>query len=243
MPNVLLTDIREYIFPIFLANVVDKKADMSSAEFLGTGFFVTGRGDAITAAHVIPGPDIVTATRRAIAIVLIDGKEMICWINRAGALLQQDVALIRIGLTKTKYFEVSSEEVPPGTDVTVIGIPKHKVGGTGLEVRILKGHVTGVYNRLELNFPIPAGMSGAPVLREATVIGYATGRVRSEEIEEQIEELIKLTGNVEQIQIHTTSSITYYGIAKTFASLQDVRASVLEGQTILEAIEKRKHEP
>jgi hypothetical protein len=56
-------------------------------------------------------------------------------------------------------------------------------------MRVLKGHATAVMPRLELNFPIPAGVSGSPVMVYTTVVGFATGRVRSEEIDEQSEEI------------------------------------------------------
>ena len=139
------------------------------------------------------------------------------------------------------YLPISDEHIHAGTDVEVVGIPSHEVVGQGKEMRLLKGHVTFVHSRLELNFAIPAGMSGAPVFVNGKVAAYATGRVRSESIEEQTEEVVKLTNSVEQIRIHTTSSVIYYGTAYPFEALRDLRDPIIEGQTLLEFIVQQNH--
>lgn len=151
--------------------------------------FVTKRGDAITANHVIPTPDDLGEVRRLIAIVQVDGDAKVCWITRAAKFQSFDVALFNVNLSQTKYLPVSTEQVMWGADIQLIGIPNHEVWGSGKEMRILKGHVTLSHRHLELNFPIPAGMSGAPVFLHNEVVGYATGTVRSEEIEEAREEI------------------------------------------------------
>jgi hypothetical protein len=189
MTDVVIHDAREYLFAIFEVTVVNDAVDLETRRFLGTGFFVTPKGDAITAAHVLPAPNELGPGRRVVATVVVDGKETIAWINHFAASHHFDVALIKVNLTKTKFFDTSDIEINPGTDVNVVGFPSHQVIGRGLEMRVLKGHATAVMPRLELNFPIPAGVSGSPVMVYTTVVGFATGRVRSEEIDEQSEEI------------------------------------------------------
>jgi hypothetical protein len=175
-------------------------------------------------------------------MVLVDGEPTVAWINRSAVLPNFDVAIFQVNLARTKFMECSGAEVLPGADVTVVGFPSHQVLGRGLEMRILKGHVTAVMPRLELNFPVPAGMSGAPVLIGTTVVGFATGRVRSEEVDEQSEELVTVSNGVEKIEIRITASIIYYGLANTFWMMRDARDPVFEGKTLLEVITSRKSE-
>lgn len=68
-------------------------------------------------------------------------------------------------------------------------------------------------------------------------------RVRSEEIEDQHEEIVKLTDTREQIRIATTSSVIYYGLAFPFSKLATARDPILENRTLLEFIADRNREP
>jgi Trypsin-like peptidase domain len=233
---VILDDGRKYIIPLFVAEADGNTIILETRRFLGTAFFVTAKGDAITAAHVIPEPSTLKSSERLIGLVMENGKETLRLITKAAVFDSFDVAIIRVDTPNAYCLPISDEQIHAGTDIEVIGIPSHEVFGQGKEMRFLKGHVTFVHKRLELNFAIPAGMSGAPVFVNGKVVAYATGRVRSESIEEQTEEVLKLTNSVEQIRIHTTSSVVYYGTAYPFDALRDLRDPVLEGKTLLEFI-------
>jgi hypothetical protein len=237
--EVILDDGRKYIIPLFVAEADGNTIILETRKFLGIAFFVTTKGDAITAAHVIPEPSTVKSNQRLIGLVMENGKETLRLITKAAVFDAFDVALIRVDTPNAYYLPISDEHIHAGTDVVVIGIPSHEVIGQGKEMRLLKGHVTLVHSRLELNFAIPAGMSGAPVFVNGKVVAYATGRVRSESIEEQTEEILKLTHAVEQIRIHTTSNVVYYGTAYPFEVLRDLRDPILEGQTLPEFIAKQ----
>lgn len=239
----VLEEARQYVVPLFTMKADGNGVVVGSRKFLGTAFFVTRQGDAITAAHVLPPPTSLANDTRLVAVVVVDGKERVCWVNHAAVLEAFDVALLKVNLQDTKYLSVSAEPVLAGTDIQVLGIPSHEVVGAGKEMRILKGHVTLAHERLELNFPIPAGMSGSPVLTGSFVVGYATGKVRSEEIEDQHEEIVTLTGTREQIRIATTARVTYYGLAFPFAKLATVRDPILDSLTLLEFIAERNREP
>jgi hypothetical protein len=234
-----IPEAREYILPLFLVHGDEHAVKLEGRRFLGTAFFVTSKGDAITAAHVIPAPETVPTGMRLIAVAWVNGKQQVCWINAAASFESFDVALVKVNIQGNKFVPISTDEVPAGTDVSVLGVPSHEVTGGGKEMRILKGHVTFVNKRLELNFPIPAGMSGSPVLVQGRAVGYATGRVRSEEVEDQYEELVTVSESKEEVRIVTTSHVTYYGTAYPFFAVASIRDPTLEGMSITEFVAKQ----
>ena len=239
MKRIFTPDVRERVFPIFLIDVEERRPKTETAQFLGTGFFISSKGDAITAAHVIPRHDAMRESRVAVALLIIDGREVWSQISHAIGLIEPDIAIIKVNAEDTKFYHLNAHEVYLGQDVTVIGIPKHQVWNSGLEIRVLKGCVTGAYGQLELNFSVPAGMSGSPVLVSNQVVGYATGRVRSEQVEEEIEELVKVSDNREEIHIRTASSIVHYGIAHSLFAHKDRYDEILRGKSLLEFINDR----
>lgn len=239
----MLNDAREYVFPIFAVEAQDNGVFMQSRAFLGTAFFVTKRGDAITAAHVLPDSEALEGGRRLVAVVARNGVEEVCWITHSAKLPSFDFALLHINLAETKYLPIGAPEVGAGTDIQMIGIPSHEVRNSGKEMRCLKGHVTLSAKWLELNFPIPSGMSGSPVFVGETVVAYATGAVRSEEIEEATEEIQELSNKREVIRITEVRRAIYYGIAYPLSLVNSARDPVFEGKTLLEFVSERNSEP
>ena len=49
----VIEELREYIFVVCKGKSVDGELDPSSLVFLGTAFFISKRGDAVTALHVL----------------------------------------------------------------------------------------------------------------------------------------------------------------------------------------------
>ena len=227
---------REYIFPIFSVEAEDNGVHLDTRIYLGTAFFVTKKGDAITASHVLPIRDELQSKRRLVAIILRDGKETVCWITHAAKFEAFDLALLHVNLDETKYLPLSSQEVISGTDIQIVGIPSNDINRSGKEMRILKGHVTLAWKRLELNFPVPAGMSGSPVFAGSKVIGYATGLMRSEECEEATETIENVTNTKEVVRITEIRRITSHGIAYAFNAHENFRDPVLENKTLIEYI-------
>lgn len=242
--RLVLDDARKFIFPLFTVLADGNNIYLQSRQFLGTAFFVTRCGDALTAAHLLPSPDEIQPNRRLIAVVLgDDGREQICWVNRAAKLADFDAALLKINLDRTSYLPTTTAQISPGEDVLCIGIPNHEVGAAGKEMRILKGHVCLLGRmRLELNFAIPAGMSGSPLFVGAAVAGYAVGSVRSEELEDATESVEEVTPTKEIIRITEIRRALYYGLARPFSALAHVRDPVFQGQTIFEFIAGRNGE-
>ncbi len=234
--TLILEDAREYIFPIFSVEAEDNGAHLNTRVFLGTAFFVTKKGDAITASHVLPIPDELQQGRRLVAVVHRNGTETVCWITHAAKFEAFDLALLHVNLDETKYLPISSQEITSGTDIQITGIPSNDINRSGKEMRILKGHVTLAWKRLELNFPVPAGMSGSPVFVGAKVVGYATGLVRSEELEEATETIEEVTNTKEVVRITEIRRITSYGIAYAFSAHENIKDPALENKTLIEFI-------
>ena len=241
----VLNDAREYVFPLFtvLADENANSINIDSRVYLGTAFFVTKRGDAVASAHTVPAPEDLPKGHRLVAIVVDEGIEKACWVTHAARLDPFDFALVKVNLSKTKFLPVTTEEVSNGVDVLVLGIPDHELNASGKEMRTLKGHVTLSGKRLELNFPIPAGMSGAPVFLDKKVAGYATGVARTEELEDSLEEetIHKPTGEL-VVKRTEIKRIISYGIARPFSQLKDYRDPVLSDKTLFEFIEEQNRE-
>ena len=242
MQTLVLPEAREYIFPLF---VVDSQGDgvfLESREFLGTAFFVSKRGDAITANHVLPKSGDLAPGKRVVAIVQVGSKQQVCWITHAASFEQCDLALLHVNLEHTKYLLLSDEEVLPGSDVQLIGIPSLEVWRSGKEMRILKGHVTLTTQQLELNISVPPGMSGCPVFVGTKVVAFATKSFKSEEVEDYSEEVELLSNNKEQIRITKVTRVTRYGMACPLSILRDHVSPVLDGMTLTQLIESRNRE-
>lgn len=242
MSMLILDDAREYIFPLFLVDSKDNGIFFESRVFLGTAFFVSKRGDAITANHVIPKPDNLPPGKRVVAIVQQGTEQQVCWLTRAASFEECDLALIHVNLERTKYLSLSDEEVSAGADVQLIGVPSHEVWLSGKEMRILKGHVTLVAKQLELNIAVPLGMSGCPVFLGTKVVAFATQSVKSEEVEDYTEEVELLSNNKEKIIITKVTRVTHYGMAYPLSKLRGQVSPVFDGKTLTELIEARNNE-
>ena len=241
-----IDDAREYVFPLLSvrADSENNTVNTDDAVFLGTAFFVTKKGDAIASGHTVPSPENLPAGRRLVALVVIDGKQTICWINYAAHFSELDLALVKVNLSDTKFFNVSFETVYNGVDVMLVGIPSHSLSDSGKQMRTLKGHVTLSGECLELSVPIPSGMSGSPVFAGKNVVAYAVGVARSEELEELIEDEITEKGTGERIKRRTEiKRVIHYGIARPLSSIKDIKHAVLENRTLGEFIESQNHAP
>ena len=78
---------------------------------------------------------------------------------------------------------------------------------------------------------------------EGNVVGYATGMVRSEEIDESTEEICEATDHKEVIRITQVKRSLYYGLAFPFSMLADAHDPVLDGKTLPEFVPGRNDEP
>ena len=239
MSTFVLDDAREYIFPLFLVDSQDNGIFLESRTFLGTAFFVTKCGDAITANHVLPKPESLPPGKKVVAVVQEGREQKVCWLTDAASFETYDFALIHVNIECTKYLKLNDTEIFAGTDVQLIGVPSHEVWMTGKEMRILKGHVTLVAHQLELNIAVPLGMSGCPVFNGTEVVAFATQSVKSEEIEDYSEEVELLSNNKEQIRITKVTRVTHYGMALPLFKLRSEVSALFDGKTLMQLIKAR----
>jgi hypothetical protein len=165
MNSLNIDDLRSYVFCVY-SGIEEPTGNLNSdsLEFLGTGFFVTKNGDALTAAHVLPSPEELEPNRNLYAILVFDGEVKFCRILMAAKFDYGDLAIFRVNTEQKSnpYFTISFEDIGNGSDVMAFGVSAHSPYGIEKELRTLKGHVT-LFRPPgfgELSFQVPAGMSG-----------------------------------------------------------------------------------
>jgi hypothetical protein len=240
----VIEDGRELIFPIFSVPAAGDGIYLEQRVFLGTGFFVSKQGDAVTARHVLPSPEQLRHGHRLVAVCVCDGREQPCWITHAAPFDAWDVALLHVDMADTRYLPLRAGDVSAGTDVQFIGIADHEAWGGGKELRILKGHVTmAVPPWLELNCAVPRGMSGSPLLVGDGVAGCVVGTLRTEQLEDSVEEVTEVTGEGSTRRVTEVRAVVQYGRAFSFATASSVRHPVLDGLTLTAFVGQRNEEP
>jgi len=236
-------DTREFVFPLITIVIKNDLAQKRTMKFLGTAFFVAKNGVAVTAAHVIPRE--IESDRILAAALFVDGKENIYPIEDVLRLDEFDFALLSVQCPPTKYLPIAMPRLLMGTDVEILGIPDHTTTDDGTkQMRLLKGHIVTLDSKkFEVNFPVPAGMSGSPVLVDDHVVGYATGRVRSEELEDLYEEIEEISNNVEKITIIKSHRVTLYGVGHPFQQIMNLTLTALEDQTLAQFLAIQNERP
>ena len=109
-------------------------------------------------------------------------------------------------------------------------------------MRILKGHVTMAMQSLELSMAVPHGMSGSPIFAGGRVVGYATATVRSEEVEDSVEETIETTDAGQVTRRTEVRRVILYGIGHSFHALAAFVDPILEGKSLPEFVRLRNDE-
>lgn len=235
----VLEDARAYVIPIFDVEADGGGIRLESRRFRGTAFLVSPKGDALTAAHVIPGQADLPVGRRLIAVIQQEGRDLVVWVAHAAHFAASDLALVKLNIEGTPFLPLSDESINMGDDVVALGIPDHEVWGGGKEMRVLKGHVTLSHRHLELSFPIPAGMSGCPVFYGTKVVAYATGAVESESLVDSREETIQVTPTKEIVKLTERRSVVSYGLATPLSLFKGHTAPVLDNLTLMDLIRSR----
>ncbi len=239
-------DIREYVFPLFVGpNPARLSAEepiaLRNSDYLGTSFFVSKTGVALTAGHCVPDPRNIPSGKSLLAIVW-DGVARAQHVTAACVLDSYDIAILKVEFSPSKFLPLSFRRVHMGEDVVAIGIPSHSVSGAQKEFRCLKGHVTFAPNRLELSFPAPKGMSGSPVFSGANVVGVLSWNARSESLEDQVEETTETIGNTTKVTRVETRSVVNYGLAEPLHALEEKVFPICEDQPFSEFIRRLNSE-
>jgi hypothetical protein len=235
-----LDDIREYVFPLFVGDDPDRLSmnqpiHLANENFLGTGFFITKNGVALTAGHCVLPPDNLPG--KALLAIVWDGDHPRAQkVTTAFVLENHDIGILKISFSPSKYLPLSFKQVHMGEDVSAVGIPSHSVSGIHKEFRCLKGHVTFAPRLLELSFSAPRGMSGSPVFCGRKVVGVLTWNARSEALEDQTEETTEKIGNLTKVTKVVTKAVVNYGLAEPLYSIKDAKFIIGNGLPFSEFI-------
>jgi hypothetical protein len=237
----IINDLREYIFALFLGEESSQATiHEKSLKFLGTAFFVSRKGDAITANHVLP--EIAPGGRQKIFGAMVrDGATVFYKLVAAARFEASDFSLLRFDLKDCPFFELSFKEILIGTDVSAYGYGAHDLHGNGKELRLLKGHVTmpvalGIG---ELNFSVPGGMSGGPLMVGTKCIGFMIGNITSEQFLSSSEELTEVFNGVEKVTLVESKQVIHYGIFRPFSIYQGQKSELFSNMDLPEFISER----
>ena len=241
--NLNLADIREYVFPLFVADdpALHEPTHpilVNRENFLGTAFFVSKNGIALTAGHCTPDPANLPSGKALIAAIWDGQRARAQQVQLATVLNGQDLAVLKVSHSPAKFLPVSFEQVHMGEDVASVGVPLHSVSGEAFEYRCLKGHVTFVSKTLELSYPAPRGMSGSPVLRNGRVVGVLSWNARSEALEDQSDEVVEKIGATTRVTKTVTMSVTNYGQAEQLHALERMVIPLAEGLAFKDLLAK-----
>jgi hypothetical protein len=240
MSHFEIADAREFVVPIFDVEANGDGVLMETRRFRGTSFLVSPRGDVLTAAHVMPHASEIPQGRRLVAVVQSSGRDLVVWVQHAAHFEASDLALVKLNVEDTRFFQLSDEPVAAGEDVFALGITDHEMYGGGKEMRVLKGHVTlSRSNQLELSFAIPAGMSGCPVFKGTKVVAMATGAVESESLVDSREELLTVTPTKDILKLTEVRRVVSYGIATPLSLFKGHESPVLDNLTLIDMIRAR----
>lgn len=142
----------------------DKNGNMHS---VGSGFFITDKGEIVTNYHVIAG-----AYR--LKVKLYGGTEYEVT-QVKGYNIEKDIAVLKIDLEGNSYLKLSTEEVKTGDPVYVLGSP------LGVDDVFSDGVVSNPYKTVNgkpcivFSAPISSGSSGGPLVNaRGEVIGVNT---------------------------------------------------------------------
>lgn len=237
----VINELREYIFGLFLGKECSENVvDDSNLQFLGTAFFVSKRGDAVTANHVIPARPLEGKER--IFGIMMKGRDVVVYKLIVSARFEaSDFALLRFDISDVPFFELDFNEHLIGTDVLAFGYADHDLHGKGKELRLLKGYMTMPVSHGfgELSFPIPSGMSGGPVLCGTKCIGFMMGNLSSEKLLERTEEISEVYNSVEKITFFESKQVLHYGIFRPFSIYKGLKSELFGNKDLFELIAER----
>lgn len=235
-------DVRQIVFPILAGN--ETAEGFRRSGFLGTGFFVGRRGLALTAAHV------VSSMREGLELRVglpTPQRAMRARGVRWGVELPgSDILVMRVDVETSACFASRFDRIPMGHDVETAAIPESMLetdaaGATRILMRCAKGYVShGQDGSIAASFPLPKGMSGAPLIAttadEQFVAGVFVGQTRGEAIEDLVEEVIDEGGGQRRTHIERISRVEYFARGDLLAPHADFRAPEFEGRTLRELI-------
>jgi hypothetical protein len=234
-------DVRQIIFPMIAGN--ETAQGFVRSGFLGTGFFIGSRGLALTAAHVVSS--MREGLELRVALPTPQGPMRARGVRWGVELPGSDILVMRVDVEASACFASRFDRIPMSQDVETTAIPESMLqtdaAGTQILMRCAKGYVShGQAGWIAASFPLPKGMSGAPLITtksdEQFVAGVFVGQTRGEAIEDQIEEVIDEGGGATRTHIERIARVEYFARGDLLAPHADFTAPEFEGCTLRELI-------
>ncbi len=230
------------IFPII--NGRKTEAGVQGLGFAGTGFFISPRGLALTAAHVM------LARNDASEKWVTRPETSMGWASRiewSVSLPGSDIAVIRVGLDEEPPgFDVHFRDLLLGEDIQTIGLAECDMETSADGVRYMlqrcaRGYIShGRDSWGAASFPLPGGMSGSPALSYGNgvdqVVGVFVGQSRGEVIEDLLEEVIEAEQGNRVTRVERVSRVEYFARVDVLAKHRNFRAPQFGSLTLAELI-------
>jgi hypothetical protein len=236
--NEVQIDVRDLLFPI--VGGVESAEGFRRSTFLGTGFFVSLRGLALTAGHVVM--DLADGLDVRAALPTPDGPMRPMTLLWRVQLPKSDIAVIRVQVPQNRCFATRFTNLVMGQDVQTTAPPASMLvtdprGGTIIQMRVVKGYVShGNNESIFASFALPKGMSGAPIIvtdqNSQFVAGVFVGQNRGEEIEDQITDVSEVGPGATRIHTEKVSRIEYFARGDLLLRFKDFVAPEFEGLTL-----------
>lgn len=239
--------VRRLVFPI--VGGTESTHGFRHTAFLGTGFFISSRGLALTAGHVVlnlaAGVDVRAALPPTAGGTGAMLAQSLLW---RVALPDSDIAVVRVNVSDSACFATRFIAPVMGHDVETAAIPesmlvRDSAGKTKIQLRVAKGYVShGDDKSIFASFALPRGMSGAPVIVTEPdaqfVAGVFVGQSRGEQIEDEIVEVADIGAGGTHRHTERVSKVEYFARGDLLAPFNGFTAPEFDGLTLEALIAK-----
>jgi hypothetical protein len=242
LPDFVKIDVRNLVFPVIAGR--ETAEGFRRTAFRGTGFFISTRGLALTAAHVIhQNPEelrvALPATGGSSPMKAVE-------LDWAITLPNSDIAVLRVNVQSSQCFLSRFDKVLNCEDVETTGLPESMFeteasGSTRIDMRCARGYVShGRGNWIAASFPLPKGMSGAPLIRKRAdddfVVGVFVGQTRGEQIEDLVEEITESGPSSTRVHVERVARVEYFARGELLRPFADFSAERFGGLTLSQLI-------
>jgi hypothetical protein len=214
--------------------------------FAGTGFFISPRGLALSAAHVLRASN--EGIEKWALRPETDGPGWARPIEWVVPLPNSDIAVFRVGVDESPpCFDVSFRNLLLGEDIKTNGLAECMMetgadGVTYMLQRCARGYIShGRDSWCAASFPLPGGMSGSPALSTGNgvdqVVGVFVGQSRGEVIEDLLEEATEEEHGQRVTRVERVSRVEYFARIDVLAKHKDFRAPQFGSLTLTELID------
>jgi hypothetical protein len=232
----------QVIFPLMVGHMEGERFKWT--DFAGTGFFISTRALALTAAHVLGAakPDQMT-----VAMLSNAREPMMAYpVKWSVQLPDSDIAVMRLDTPLSPCVRTSFAEFKLSQEVHTTGVAEcmfeaEAGGATNIYQRSARGYVAyGRRKWVAASFPLPAGMSGSPAMIAASGLDYAAGvlvgQMRSEIVEDLLNEVTETTASGKSVYVEKVSRVEYTSRIDALWYHRDHRAPEFGGKTFSELV-------